>query len=118
VPTSSWLPTIGKRLDHSWIDQTAVSAKAAKNDVAIVATHMWDQRILLPLLRVAAGLRCLRSQLMRFQRIRLHCEFSLHMIVNHGADWSQQLTTLRAQLRPTIQQLQRNSGGGLLGEQR
>jgi hypothetical protein len=40
VPMSSWLPTIGKRLDHSWIDQTAVSAKAAKNDAAIVATHM------------------------------------------------------------------------------
>jgi hypothetical protein len=32
VPTSSWLPLIQKRLDHAWIDHTAVSAKAAKND--------------------------------------------------------------------------------------
>jgi hypothetical protein len=30
VPLFTWLPGIGKRLDHSWIDITTVLAKAAK----------------------------------------------------------------------------------------
>jgi hypothetical protein len=47
IPRFTWLPKIGKRLDHSWIDQTVVSAKAAKYHAALVATHMWDQMILL-----------------------------------------------------------------------
>jgi hypothetical protein len=32
MPTSTWLPNIQKNLDQAWIDQTAVSAKAAKSD--------------------------------------------------------------------------------------
>jgi hypothetical protein len=104
VPTSWWLPTTGKRLEHLWIDQTA-------NDAAIVVTHMWDQQILLPLPHVAAGLPCLPTRMMGFQRLRLYRQFRLHMVANHGADWSQQLTILRAQLRPTIEQLQRIGGG-------
>jgi hypothetical protein len=110
VPLFTWLSTIGKRLDHSWIDQTAVSAKVAKNDAALVATHMWDQRILLPLPTLTGGLPYLRSQLMRFQRSRLYWEFRSHMVATHGADWSAQLTLLRSQLRPTIQKLRRNDG--------
>jgi hypothetical protein len=56
VPLFTWLPTIGKWLDHSWIDQTTISAKAAKNDGSCVATHMRDQQILLLLLEVDAHL--------------------------------------------------------------
>jgi hypothetical protein len=33
IPTGTWLKSIGKRLDHAWIDQSAVSAKAAKATV-------------------------------------------------------------------------------------
>ncbi len=61
VPLSTWLPDIDKQLSHSWIDITAVSAKAAKNDNLLVPTHMWDQRILLPLPHVEAGLPYLHS---------------------------------------------------------
>jgi hypothetical protein len=107
IPLSTWLPSIGKRLDHSWIDITAVSAKAAKNDNSRVPTHMWDQRILLPLPHTEAGLPYLRSRLMRFQRIRLYKEFRAYMVATHGADWLTQLATLRAQLLPTVQQLRK-----------
>jgi hypothetical protein len=117
IPLFTWLPKIERRLDHSWIVHTAVSAKAAKNDGALVATHMWDQRILLPFPTVAGGLPYLRSRLMRFQRARLYREFRQHMAANHGSDWSAQLTKLRSQLRPTIQRLRRK-GGGLTGQHR
>jgi hypothetical protein len=110
IPLFTWLPKIERRLDHSWIVHTAVSAKAAKNDGALVATHMWDQRILLPFPTVAGGLPYLRSRLMRFQRARLYREFRQHMAANHGSDWSAQLTKLRSQLRPTIQRLRRKGG--------
>jgi hypothetical protein len=94
VPTSTWLPNIQKRLDHAWIDQTAVSAKAAKSDASRVPTHLWDQRILLPLPGVHGGLPFLRSRLMRFQRLRLYTEFRTYMAATHGADWSGQLMAL------------------------
>jgi hypothetical protein len=67
VPTSTWLPNIQKRLEHAWIDQTAVSAKAAKSDASSVLTHLWDQQILLPLPGVHSGLSFLPSRLMRSQ---------------------------------------------------
>jgi hypothetical protein len=86
VPTSSGLLTIIKRLDHSWIDHMAVSAKATKNNAAIVATHMWNQWILLPLPHVVAGLPCLCLQMMWFQRIHLYPELRVHMVANQGAD--------------------------------
>jgi hypothetical protein len=66
---------IKRRLDHAWIDQTAVSAKAAKNDASGIPTHLWDQRILLPLPGVQGGLAFLRSRFMRFQHARLYTEF-------------------------------------------
>jgi hypothetical protein len=117
IPLFTWLLKIEKRLDHSWIDHTAVSAKAAKNDGALVATHMWDQRILLPFPTIVGGLPYLRSQLMRFQSARLYREFRQHMAANHGSDWSAQLTKLRSQLRTTIQRL-RQKGGGPTGQNR
>jgi hypothetical protein len=105
IPTFTWLPTIGKRLDHSWIDHSTVSAKAAKNDSARVATHMWDQRVLLPLPSIQDGLPFLRSRIMRFQRCRLYSEFRAFMRETHGADWLHELTSLRARLHPILQRL-------------
>jgi hypothetical protein len=105
IPTFTWLPSIGKRLDHSWIDHSTVSAKAAKNDSARVATHMWDQRILLPLPSIGDGFPFLRSRIMRFQRCRLYSEFRAFMAETHGADWLHELTALRARLHPILQEM-------------
>jgi hypothetical protein len=110
VPTSTWLPNIQKRLDHAWIDQTAVSAKAAKSDTSRVPTHLWDQQILLPLPGVHGGLPFLRSRLMRFQRSRLYTEFRTYMAATHGADWSGQLMALWAEMRTRIQELRQRGG--------
>jgi hypothetical protein len=105
IPTFTWLPSIGKRLDHSWIDHSTVSAKAAKNDSARVATHMWDQRILFPLPSIGDGFPFLRSRIMRFQRCRLYSEFRAFMAETHGADWLHELTALRARLHPILQEM-------------
>jgi hypothetical protein len=63
MPTSTWLPNIQKRLDHAWINQTAVSAKAAKSDASRIPTHLWDQRILPPFPGVHGALSFLCSRL-------------------------------------------------------
>jgi hypothetical protein len=55
LPMVTWMKSIGKSLEHAWIDQSAVSTKAAKSDGARVSTHMWDCRILLPSLACKAG---------------------------------------------------------------
>jgi hypothetical protein len=116
MPTSTWLPNIKRRLNHAWIDQTAVSAKAAKNDASRVPTHLWDQQILLPLPGVQGGLAFLRSRLMQFQRARLYAEFRTYMAATHGTDWSGQLMSLRVAMRPLIQDLRQH--GGPNGQQR
>jgi hypothetical protein len=99
VPTFTWLPSIGQRLDHSWIDQSAVSSKAAKCDDARVMTHMWDRRVVLPLPGTQEGLPFLRSRLLRFQRSRLYAEFRCHMRDTHGPDWLGQLKLIRTTMR-------------------
>jgi hypothetical protein len=92
LPKATWLKSIGKSLDHAWIDQSGVSAKVAKSDRARVLTHMWDRRILLPLPGTQDGLPYLRSHLMRFQRAQLYSEFRAYMSDTHGANWLRQLT--------------------------
>jgi hypothetical protein len=103
IPTYTWLPSIGKRLEHSWIDHSTVSAKAAKNDSARVATHMWNQRVLLPLPSIEARFPFLRSRIMRLQRCRMYLEFRAFMTETHGADCLHELTVLRARLHPILQ---------------
>jgi hypothetical protein len=110
LPNATWLKSIGKSLDHAWIDRSAVSAKAAKSDGARVSIHMWDRQILLPLPGTQGGLLYLRSCLMRFQRAQLYSKFRTYMSDTHGADWLQQLTILRTLLRPELQRLRRSAG--------
>jgi hypothetical protein len=93
-----------------------VSAKAAKNDAALVSTHLWDQRILLLLPCIHGGLPYLRSWLMRFQRSRLYAEFRGFMVATHGADWSAGLFALRVERWSAIYHLRRS--GGPAGQQR
>ena len=44
---ATWIPSLNKFLPHSWIDESQISTKAAKNDDSAVPTSMWDQRITL-----------------------------------------------------------------------
>jgi hypothetical protein len=45
--TRSWIVAVGKWLSHDWIDTTQVTLKAAKRDDALVATDMWNKRLML-----------------------------------------------------------------------
>jgi hypothetical protein len=61
-PGQTWLPTLGKFLPDTWLDETIISDKAAKADDALqVPEHLWDNRstLVLPQLTKAslAGFR-------------------------------------------------------------
>jgi hypothetical protein len=45
--TRSWISSVGKWLNHDWIDTSTVTSKAAKRDDAVIQTALWDQRLIL-----------------------------------------------------------------------
>jgi hypothetical protein len=95
----TWLASIIKRLDHLWIDPSAISTKAAISDTALAPTHLWDQRILLPLPCIQRRLPYGPSRLLIFQRSHLCTEFCSFMASTHGIDWAKMLFSLRAEHR-------------------
>jgi hypothetical protein len=93
--SSTWLPTIKKFLSHEWVDTTAVTDKAVKSDDADVNTHMWEQRVNLPLPWAAAGFKILKRRMERFQRTRLYREFTEFMRDKYGSNWLSSLEAAR-----------------------
>jgi hypothetical protein len=57
----TWLTSICCWLPHTWIDETLISAKAAKADDADLSIHLWDQRISLGLERPTGTLPAIRD---------------------------------------------------------
>jgi hypothetical protein len=98
--SSTWLPSIQKFLPNSWIDESTISAKAAKNDDSSVPTAMWDQRITLVFQwahdKGENILSCFRRNLMRSYRRRMLADFRYFMNERHGSCWPYRLDACRA----------------------
>jgi len=106
IPTSTWLPALGMTLPHSWIEQEAVTEKAAKRDDADVHTALWDRQITLIIPHISNALPIFRSILMRLGRLRLAREFSSYLTKEYGLSWRRRLRCQWGQ-RP----LKRQKGG-------
>ena len=93
--TSSFLPGLQVDLPHTWIDESTVTAKAAKSDTAAAPSHLWDQRITLVLPRAAKLIPLLRVSLLQWQRRGLLSEFRCFMKKRYGGKWPQVLLQAR-----------------------
>jgi hypothetical protein len=98
--SATWLPSLQKFLPNSWIDESTISAKAAKNDDSAVPTAMWDQRITLLFEweqeKGVNMLGCFRRNLMRSYRRRMMADFRYFMKETHGPCWPYRLDSCRA----------------------
>jgi hypothetical protein len=102
VPTptdSTWLPSIGRYLSHSWIDSETVTDKAVKADDAAAPSHMWDARIQLlwPSL-TQDHLVALQSFLLRWLRRKTTRELRRYLADHYGTNWCSELSVQRKQL--------------------
>jgi hypothetical protein len=91
-------------LHHTWVDTSAISLKAVKNDKAPVDTRSWDNRIILMLPHVEPLLVRLCNWLLLVQRRRAARQFCRYLPTTYGADWTYRLPALRTnkwQSRPS-----------------
>jgi hypothetical protein len=98
--SATWFPSLQKFLPNTWIDESTISAKAAKNDDSAVPTAMWDQRITLLFEweqeKGVNMLGCFRRNLMRSYRRRMMADFRYFMHETHGPCWPYRLASCRA----------------------
>jgi hypothetical protein len=87
-PGQTWLPTLGKFLPDTWLDETVISNKAAKSDDDQVPEHLWDNRatLVLPQLNKAA-LTGFRKFALIWQRRYMYRQFRAYLREKFGPDW-------------------------------
>ena len=109
-PVETWLKSIGKTLPGSWIDDSLVTDKAAKEDKSLVPTALWDQRILLiwPHLSLL-WLVWFRCRMLNVMMRAMYVEFTEFMGETHGEGWSTRLAY--AKVAKAAKRVHRQSGG-------
>jgi hypothetical protein len=94
----TWLPTIGKFVPSSWLDETVISDKASKSDDAQVPAHLWDNHITLVLPQIhKEALAGFRSLALLWQRRYMYCQFRAYLRDKFGPAWLLRLLTVRRQ---------------------
>jgi hypothetical protein len=92
APTSTWLPSIGKLLLHTWANPTAVSATAVKTDDAAVDVGVWDKRVSLVFPWDHLNMTSLRALVFGSWQRRIRWDFQGFMRTKHDGDsWIQNL---------------------------
>jgi hypothetical protein len=95
----TWLPSLGRFLPHTWVDETLITTKAAKGDNADIPVHLWNSRITLVIPCPISLLDLLRSLALQWQRRRLLTEFRSYLSATFGKSWAQQLILYRHALQ-------------------
>jgi hypothetical protein len=95
--SSTWLPTIQKRLPHDWAISSTVTTKAVKSDDAMIDCGMWDKRVTLVLEWDHTKLAVLRKLAFSGWQRRLRREFQKYMCTKYGASWLTRVLESRRQ---------------------
>jgi hypothetical protein len=96
----SWIPAFGRWLSHSWIYSTHISTTAAKRDDALVATALWDKRLMLLYPKCTSlHLDRLRTWLLIRVRRSIFQGLRRHLVCSYGTECFCLLIKYRKQQR-------------------
>jgi hypothetical protein len=87
----SWIPELGRFLDHKWIDQSLITIKAIKHDNAAAPSHLWDARLTGLFPGIGPHLLLLGTHMLRRYRRQLWREARGYLQCSYGSHWVSQL---------------------------